>query len=95
MPKRRTKEQDMFDWTHIHRRAASLTGGLGWAYLIPGGVLVLLGLLILLVPHLLDVLVATALIVGGVSLVSLGWRLHRATRRPREPWREARDVWPY
>ncbi len=84
----------MFNGSYMQGRFASLTGGFGWAYLVPGGVLVLLGLLILFVPHLLEVLVATALIVSGVSLLSFGWRLHRATRRPGEPWREARDVWP-
>mgnify|MGYP006303013705 CR=1 FL=1 len=82
-------------WRRNERRLASLTAGLGWVYLVPGGLLVLLGLLILLVPNLLEVLVATALIVGGVSLLSLGWRLHRVTRRPpREPWHEPRNVWP-
>jgi protein-S-isoprenylcysteine O-methyltransferase Ste14 len=85
----------MIDWTHIHRRAASLTDGLAWAYLVPGGVLVLLGLLILFVPHLLEVLVATALIVGGVSLLSFGWRLRRAVRWRESTWHQPHDVWPY
>ncbi|MFO8013846.1 MAG: hypothetical protein R6X20_11155 [Phycisphaerae bacterium] len=85
----------MVDWTHIHRRVAGLADGLAWVYLLPGVVLVVLGLLILLVPHLLEVIVATALIVSGVSLLSFGWRLHRATRRPRGPWHQPRDAWPY
>jgi len=85
----------MFDWPHVQRRVRGLTAGLTWVYLVPGGVLVLLGLLILLVPNLLEVLVAAALIVAGVSLLSLGWRLRRAVRRQSSPWQAPRDVWPY
>jgi len=85
----------MLDWNRIQRQLAGLTGGGTWTYLAPGGVLVLLGLLILIVPRLLEAIVATALIVSGVSLLAFGWRLRQAARWRPGPWREARNVWPY
>ena len=72
-----------FSWTTIEGRLADLADRLGWAYLAPGVVLVVLGLLILLVPRLLEALVATALIVAGASLVALGWRIRRLARPSR------------
>jgi len=85
----------MLHWRPIHRRLAGLSDGLAWTYLLPGGVLVLLGLLILLVPNLLEVIVAAALIVAGVSLLSFGWRVRRAVRRRSGAWEEPHDLWPY
>lgn len=81
----------MFDGRPFGRRWTGLADGLAWTYLVPGGVLVLLGLLILLVPHLLEALVATALMVAGGSLLLFGWRLRQPVRRRTD----ARDVWPY
>ncbi len=85
----------MFDWRPYERRWADWTAGLASAWLVPGGLLVLLGLLILVVPHLLEAIVAAALMVAGASLMAFGWRVRQAVRRGGLYRHEARDAWPY
>ncbi len=59
---------------HIRRPGA---GGFGpwWLVLIPGGLCVLIGILIIYVPDLLETMVASAFILIGIVLLSAGWRL--------------------
>lgn len=51
-----------------------------WLYLIQGGGLVLLGVLVLVFPKLLAVLVAAFLVIGGLLTMATGWRMRRARR---------------
>lgn len=51
-----------------------------WLYLVEGGGLVLLGVLILVFPELLAVLAAAYLLVVGALTMATGWRLRRARR---------------
>jgi len=51
-----------------------------WLYLAQGVGLILVGILIVILPELLQVLVATYLIVVGVLSIAAGWRLRRARR---------------
>ena len=46
-----------------------------WLVFLPGGACILLGVLIMVVPDLLEAIVATALIVVGLTLISLATRL--------------------
>ena len=50
----------------------------GWVVFIPGGALVLLGILILMMPQLLVALVAGGLILIGSILLSIAWRFRSA-----------------
>jgi hypothetical protein len=84
----------MFDWRRLQGRTTG-TGGLEWVWLVPGGLLVLLGLLILVVPHLLEMIVAAALMVAGGSLLVFGWRVRQAVRHGSVYRYEARDAWPH
>ena len=51
-----------------------------WLYLGQGVALVLLGLLIVILPDLLTILVATFLVAIGLVTIVVGWRMRRARR---------------
>ncbi len=55
--------------------------GLGWMLMIPGLFLIVFAVAILVWPQLLAYLVATVLLVAGISLSMWGWRVSRATRQ--------------
>ena len=55
--------------------------GLGWFVMVPGLFLILFSIATLIWPQLLAYLVATVMLVAGISLFMWGWRLFRATRR--------------
>jgi hypothetical protein len=49
-------------------------GGLWFIPICAGAVLILFGVLILIVPNLLEYVVAGALLLAGFSLLGVGWR---------------------
>lgn len=55
--------------------------GFGWVLMIPGIFLIVFAIAILIWPQLLAYLIATVLLVAGISLSMWGWRMYRATRR--------------
>lgn len=52
-------------------------GGLGLLLMVPGFFLTLMALAILLWPELLAYMVAGAMLFGGLSLITWGWRMRR------------------
>ena len=63
-------------------QSMSTTGNrLGWMAMIPGLFLIGFAIAILIWPQLLAYLVATVLLVAGISLSMWGGRISRATRR--------------
>jgi membrane protein implicated in regulation of membrane protease activity len=61
--------------------AGTPSSGLGWMLMVPGLFLIVFAIAILIWPQLLAYLVATVLLVAGISLSMWGWRMFRATRR--------------
>jgi len=52
-------------------------GGLGLLLMVPGLLLTLMAIAILLWPELLAYMVAGAMLFGGLSLITWGWRMRR------------------
>jgi len=72
-----------------------------WVFLMPGLALVGFGVLILLVPRLIEVMVAAFFILAGLSLVGVGLEARRTTRRGvrrpdlfEDPFEDVRDGTP-
>ena len=57
------------------------SGRTSWLWLAPGISLILLALAILIWPELLAYMVATALLMIGVTVTAWGWTMRQATRR--------------
>lgn len=55
--------------------------GLGMLLMVPGALLTLMALAILLWPELLAYMVAGAMLFGGLSLLTWGWRMRRLANR--------------
>ena len=56
---------------------------------VPGLLLIAFGLLIVVLPQLLVAMVAALFVIGGLGLLSVGWRMRAigAPRPPADPWR--------
>lgn len=54
---------------------------------VPGVALVVFGLLIVLLPQLLIAMVAALFVLGGIALISLGWRIRSGGPRGRGGFR--------
>jgi hypothetical protein len=61
---------------------------------VPGAMLLTFGLLIALFPELLSLLVASALMMIGLTWIFAAWQTRQMRkRRPQVVWYERRDVW--
>lgn len=72
-----------------YRQHAQNSGG--WMLVMPGLLLVFFALTILVWPELLAYIVATALLMAGVSLTTWGWSMRKLQNRQRQGL-NARDV---
>jgi Flp pilus assembly protein TadB len=59
-------------------------GGAAWMMIVPGVGLIGLGILVLVIPTLLELMVALAFFFVGATLVSVGLQARRATRQFRQ-----------
>lgn len=72
-----------FSTSRQGRYVGSGASGLGLLVMLPGVLLSLMALAILLWPELLAYMVAGAMLFGGLSLITWGWRMRRLADRTR------------
>lgn len=73
------------DWQNIHFGISSANRMLRSILAFLGLILVSFGVLIIVLPQLLQLLVGGTFILIGVAVLGAAWRRHLTTRRPIEP----------
>lgn len=75
----------MFNGSSVFMRfggpGSRMGGGLWWMLMAPGLGLILFALAILIWPELLAYMVASALLMAGIFMVSWAWAMRRASRQ--------------
>ena len=81
----------MFEQGDIHIQRGRRRS-LGMMLIVPGLLFIGLGILVIVVPELLRIMVASAFIFIGVLLMMAGWRMGRAQKAMREAFEQPFDI---
>ena len=71
----------MLDWIEMFGRESSFKGKRGTGFYLWGTILFLIGLIILLVPQILVMFIASIFFVTGFGFLYLGWKLNSRRKK--------------